>query len=110
MPEALMLIMGQDSSKMLKIALIITAWAQAHTTWKEDSLESTQAIVDEVVKFMVAYEVVMVAQIMSLEQAAALRYFFIPSSWGTSKMPAWARAWADVALKAHQHKIVEMVK
>ncbi len=45
-----MLIMGQDSSKMLKIALIITAWAQAHTTWKEDSLESTQAIVDEVVK------------------------------------------------------------
>ena len=42
----------------------------------------------------------MVAQIMSLEQAAALRYFFIPSSWGTSKMPAWARAWADAALLA----------
>ena len=98
MPEAALQLAESDSSRFVKFAATVLKWSRNSDTSKDDeALEQTHSALKEVIEFLTAYEAVAVPQVLDEGQAAALRKFFIPSSYPNGKQPKHVKAWADAA-------------
>ena len=111
MHDAFTQMLGQDSKKFMKVAELYLTINEEELHWAPQCLEESKTIFGELRRFMIAFEAIQVPQIVNEDQAEAIRFFFIPTSWGATKIPAWVKAWVDAALQApgFQNKVTTTV-